>query len=728
MLRPFYRGLPIIVAVMAVCVMAEKKYLNYVTPMYESVSKIKLADAAFGIAHSNLYRNLDVFASSSKIAAEVEMVKSEVVVSKALERLDLNQTVYRLGDFHKTELYNDRPFTIRVASYDSRVCDSLYLLTVSRDSVLEIITPGKKRVVGAFNHLIKLPGMDVFITKNDSLLKQKPALPLNDRYEFMLNSRARLVKKICKDIDVMFLDKEVPILRIAYTTPVAQQSADIVNAVSEAYIADYIGEKYAAADTTVNFLDKEVKKYSVKLNETENDIESFRKQHNVINIKQETETNLKQLSELENHLSGLQMDLVAIDSLDQYIRNGRGNFIELAPNFQTFNDLLSTEMVKKIKSLQADKRDLLLRYTPENEKVKVIDDKLTDMYTYLQESIANTRTNLQLKYNDLATTIRNAEAAFASFPSKDRNMTVLERNFNLNDQNYRFLREKKTDAEIARAASLSFHRIITSAEVAAKPVSPNTGLLKVVAGFLGFMGGTFLIYLVHMLKDRVNDDITIQKNSDTPIFAAVPFLRKAQQAESIFEKIAVDLYVKKQLEPGAILTISSYGSLEGKRTIAAGLANAISAMGKTTILLDADGRLAEAGPRHIKTQSLAALCPNWKQPKALQEALSLLQSTYEVIIIKNAAIESNSAALLLMGQAGFNLLIADTRRTKLKRVGETDLLREKTGLQNIQFIINRDGYTPTIFSQMLAAVKKLAAAIKQRRAAAVLTSKKTGND
>ena len=50
MLRPFYRGLPIIVAVMVICVTAEKKYLNYVVPMYESVAKIKLADAANGIA------------------------------------------------------------------------------------------------------------------------------------------------------------------------------------------------------------------------------------------------------------------------------------------------------------------------------------------------------------------------------------------------------------------------------------------------------------------------------------------------------------------------------------------------------------------------------------------------------------------------------------------------------------------------------------------------------
>ena len=120
--------------------------------------------------------------------------------------------------------------------------DSAYQLVVTKDSVVEICRPGKPKVQGLFNHLIKLPGLDVFITRNDSLLLLKPKLPVNDRYEFVLNSKEKLIKHIAGELDVMFMDKEVPILRIAYKSAAPQQSADVVNAVSQAYISDYVEE------------------------------------------------------------------------------------------------------------------------------------------------------------------------------------------------------------------------------------------------------------------------------------------------------------------------------------------------------------------------------------------------------------------------------------------------------------------------------------------------------
>ena len=291
-----------------------------------------------------------------------------------------------------------------------------------------------------------------------------------------------------------------------------------------------------------------MKDYSEKLKDAEKSIEGFREDNNVVNLKQETETDLRSLAELKNQIAGLQMELVAIDSLDAYIKKGKDNFIDLAPNFSTFNDLLSTELIKKIKALQSDRRDLLLNYTPQHEKVKIIDNKLSDLYSYLEESIKNTRKDLQFKYNDLAKTIEKVEEKFASYPYKERNMTVLERNFDLNDQIYRFLQEKKTNAEIARSASISFHRIIARGLIPDLPVSPVPILITVLGGFLGLLIGVFLIYLVHFLKDRVNNETNIQKNCDTVVFAKVPFLKNQEQSGVVFGKIGITLRSKRILK------------------------------------------------------------------------------------------------------------------------------------------------------------------------------------
>ena len=78
------------------------------------------------------------------------------------------------------------------------------------------------------------------------------------------------------------------------------------------------------------------------------------------------------------------------------------------------------------------------------KKVQVVDQKLKDMDDYLLEGIKNSKGRSQIKYDELDLTIKNAEIeAFASIPSKQKNMVILDRNFGLNEDIYKFLHEKK---------------------------------------------------------------------------------------------------------------------------------------------------------------------------------------------------------------------------------------------------------------------------------------------
>ncbi|MDB9882888.1 Wzz/FepE/Etk N-terminal domain-containing protein [Bacteroidia bacterium] len=89
-LRPFLRGLTIILFCMVVTVLSVKKYLTYLTPQYESIAKLRLADLTQGVPNNNLFKNLDVFASTNKMAAEIELMKSSVMLTKALNKLGLS--------------------------------------------------------------------------------------------------------------------------------------------------------------------------------------------------------------------------------------------------------------------------------------------------------------------------------------------------------------------------------------------------------------------------------------------------------------------------------------------------------------------------------------------------------------------------------------------------------------------------------------------------------------
>ena len=108
-IKPYLRGWPIILAAMVLAYLAASKYLNYVTPMYESTAKLRMADLNEGVPNSNLFKDLDVFANTQKINAEIELLKSDALISKALAKVPFDVQIFRSGSIRKTELFNDSP-------------------------------------------------------------------------------------------------------------------------------------------------------------------------------------------------------------------------------------------------------------------------------------------------------------------------------------------------------------------------------------------------------------------------------------------------------------------------------------------------------------------------------------------------------------------------------------------------------------------------------------------
>ncbi len=697
-LRPFYRGIPIIILVLILAEFFIGRYLKYATPMYESTAKIKLADPRMDMSSSQLYKNFDVFANINNIGAEVEVLKSRILTEKAIKNLDLHVSIYRIGGIRKKELYDESPVHIIASITNPEWEEQKFKLNVNNNRDLKITTPEGEVVQGFLNQIITLKGAMLKIDLNDSLIRRKPDLAVNDNYEFVVHNYDKLTDKLIDDLDVMSVDKDVAVLRINYKCAVPQKSADIVNAVATAYINDYIETKYKSADTTVNFLEGELKGYTQKLSSSEDQMEQYRDAKRIINLNQESETDLRKLSDQKKDLATQQGTMLAIDSLYNYLQSGKDKFLELAPNFQAYNDLLSSEMEKQVKALQLERQELLLKYTPENDKVKIIEQKLQAINAYLIEGVHNTQINLRIRYKDLQKSIAESEHAFDGFPTKEKELRILERNFNMNEQIFRFLHEKKTDAEIARAATISFHRIITFGEVSQTPVSPNAPLLKAFGGFMAFLLAVFGIYFVHFMKGRVSDENAIYKNSETPVSYSIPYFKNQNEKNTFFTKWALELNLNHELK-NLIVSISSMNELEGKRTNATGLAEAITRLGKKVLYISADGRM-KSEYANYDFLNLQDSRENWRLPTVWASLTEKWLKDFDVIITQNLSVQDDSSSLMLMKESHVNFFVLDSRRTKKKAMEEADDTFQKISIPNVSYVLNRAGYTPTLFAQL----------------------------
>ena len=698
-LKPFLRGLPIIIVTVILSVIGAKKYLSYTTPMYESTAKLKLADIQEGVSNANLFKDFDVFATANKIATEIEVLKSTELIEKTITELPFHTEIYRKGEVRTEELFNNSPILVESTFNSDNLYDKRIGIVVLSNKKFTLNIPNENSINGEFGKPIILNNGQLIISLNEKYLATKKNAKIVDAYEIEFLSKQQVMAKIYKNLDIVPVDKDVPVIRINLKSNIPEKAAIFVNKLSEMYIRDYIENKFRAANITVDFLNNEISTAGKNLSNSENNIQNFRDQKNIINFRQETETDLRKISQLKIQQTNIKMNLDAIKDLNKYIANGEKDYLSLAANFESFSDLLSTEMVKSMKKLQAEKKDLLLTYTPNNEKVKIIDDKLNDLISYQIESIKNTEKNLQIKYNDLSNDITEAEQVFNDLPEKERLMTILERKFNAFEKNYNFLNEKKIEADIAKSAKIAFHKIITPGEVSKSPVSPIRIIIILVAAFLGFLISTILIYVVHFTKAKVNDVVTIEKNSTIPIALATPYLKDKNEIEINFLKEALQLEIKNILTSKNIITITSFQDSKEHLFYSKNLIIALQKQKRKVLIIDSTSELKELNndTNYINLNDNKFL---ELKKEDFAKLIGEKKEDFDLCIIHNQTLKDGKLTLLLMALANQNLFILDSRKTSESTISKIEIIKEEYHLSNMWFILNRSGYNPSILTEI----------------------------
>lgn len=711
-LKPFIRGLPLIVFTMVLAVLAARKYTEYVTPTYECTAKLKLADMQEGVPGTNMLQDMDASLTANKIATEIEVIKSSSLISRALDSLDFSVELSRVGKIKNIDLYDKSPITIVGNSLKKTIYGKNIKLNVVSKSTYIISFPGYvKSLSGIFGQTLYTKLGNILINRNDTFLAQKKNADILGEYNIRFLSKEMQIAAIKKSLDITSVDKEVAVLRIAFKSSNPVKAAAFVNMLAKAYIFDYIETKYETANVTMKFLSSRIDDVSTKLSSSENIIQQYRDKNSITNIPQETQTDYQELAQLKLQLAYCKMNLDAVEEINRYVQSGQNNFLDLAPNFEAFTDPLSTEIVKNIKVLEAQKKDLLLTLTPEHERVKVIDKKIADLAKYLTESIANTKRNNEIKYARLAGEIAKVEQTFTGIPEKEKVMNILNRDFMLIQKSYNFLNEKRMEAEIAQAAKISFHKVIEPAIPDTTAVSPNRLLIVCVAAFFSFLFTIILIYVVHSLKAKVNDVATIELNSDIPVLATLPMIREKRMYSKYFHTLLLSLDLKGLFAKGNVISLVSWNDREGKKFITSGLMKGLIKQGRHMLLLHNDpllqkeisllSREEQMSLQVIKIETESA------NLSALRASIEQYKGQFDLIMIKADSLKKNKDAILFLSLSDEVVFIMDSRITPARYVSEVNELRDEYSLARIWFILNRAGYSPNILTQLWYFIKRL---------------------
>ena len=230
-LLPLIKGLPIIVVFFFTALFIAQQVVNYTPNTYQTIARIKLDNQKLGFSNNQLYSDFDVFSTESKIQAEAAVLNSPLLIGMALDSLDFSVSLFRKGKVRNTMLYNDSPILISYDFVNPSLFDKDYFIRITEDGFYQLVNEDGENLdfpKTAIGEALLLDGGVLKIEKNTALLAQRE-LQLAGNYIVHIFSRDGLVADVTERLDIVEVDKEIPIIRVVYKDQHPQKVADLAN-------------------------------------------------------------------------------------------------------------------------------------------------------------------------------------------------------------------------------------------------------------------------------------------------------------------------------------------------------------------------------------------------------------------------------------------------------------------------------------------------------------------
>ena len=680
-LLPLIKGLPIVILIFLAFLFAAKKIISYSPNMYQTIAKIKLDDQKYGMSHNNLYSDFDVFSTENKISAEAEVLKSPILIEKALDSMPLDVVIYRKGKLKNTMLYNDSPLLITYDFNDDKLYNQEYEISVISETNFELSIKNGESVnvkSGGFGTPIDLNDGQILILKNDPLMSKR-SIDLLGNYVVKFYSKKALIADLSSRLDVKAVDKEIAILRIVFKEEHPQKAADFVNRLCQAYLDDYVITKSNAANQTANFIEDKLNEVSNKLNAAERNLENFKKENGVVNTTQETETGLREISKLNIQLINLETTELSMKQALKAISEDQA--LDFSAVKFGFGDLLMTELVKKYRNLQDERHETLLKYKAGSEEVNLVETKILEVKTYLRQAIEQNLLDIDAQRASLDLQVQESSKMFDNLPTREKKHQILEREFRLQEDVYNFLSQKRIEASIASSAMISFHRIIQKAEVSNQPVSPNRVLVTFVMGLFGLIVGIGFIYVKRYIKARVMTRNDVEKLTTLPVLNVI---RKGNKHYD-FKQLAKGILLKKLVSKHQVISINSTLKSEGKTYVTEHLAKAMANEGYAVCVLKIEDDTSETNTHYepIPNNVVEVKAKSFRSELVVQ-----LKQQFDFVLIDSMPTAIDITGIEIMAASDLNLYIVRANHTRHSYVSYAEILKEEYELPNILLLLN----------------------------------------
>ncbi|WP_133272259.1 GumC family protein [Hymenobacter radiodurans] len=548
-------------------------------------------------SENGLVSELGMMTNTTNVDNEIIALKSHSLVQRVLAELSLTTSYYIKGWAREQEIYKKSvPFEVIIENLAPEGYEKSITITTKNNNTFLLEENGKGSVY-KFGELIKKPYATFTVVASSARLPLTYNKPIIVKFHDLTTLAYEYVDKL----RVNPVNKLSTVVTISLTDAVPNKGQDIINKLMEVYNKEATEDKNLIASNTIKFIDERLKGLRIELSTVEKGVEEFKRKNEVADVSSQIHQSLQDASGYNKELSEARIQLEVLESIENYITKGNNVQNQLIPSALSVADPTLAGLIVKFNELQLDRERLLRTASPTNPFVLNMNEQLA----YLRNNILN---NLKSTKNSLIITSRSLSAKSNQFSSRIQKVPTIERELmGINRQQeiknslYLYLLQKREEAGLTLAATVSNSKIVDPAIWYTKPVSPKKSAIYLIALLLGLGIPLAIIFVKHHFNNKIQLIKDVEQATSVPILGELMHNKSsngivvAKDSRSplseMFRLIRTNLQFTSNINKSSrVLLVTSSMSGEGKTFFCVNFASSLLLIGKKVVIINMDLR------------------------------------------------------------------------------------------------------------------------------------------
>ena len=346
-------------------------------------------------------------------------------------------------------------------------------------------------------------------------------------------------KILVKNLDVSAVPKS-NVIRVTFSWPDPVIAARVVNTLIDLYFVQHL--KVHTNPGTYDLLEEQANKWEKELRLSENDLETFKRSHNITSLSQQRTMLLGRLSEAKSQKkrteSEIQENLGMMATLESQLSHQQQN-VQLQ---ETVNKNSETVAALKARLVELELQGLreeierVKKMIAEEEKKerRVVVSGKSPIRQNLESDLLRAKARLaalKAKRRNQKMQIDTYKEQLVTLDGFEKQLKELTRKVSISEANYNLYLSKFEEARISenmdkqKIANVS---VIEPAVPIMEPVKPKKRLNVLIGGFLALFAGIGIAFLIEFINPVFHTREDVQQFLGLPVIATLPIEQLAE--------------------------------------------------------------------------------------------------------------------------------------------------------------------------------------------------------